>query len=215
MKHAKEDTLRFGPLGENCVHLCVDMQKLFAGETDWNTPWMHKVLPQVRTIAEAHPRDTIFTRFMTLARPEQGVGTWKRYYERWRSMTTEELPPDMMDLLEPLQALVPPAEILDKIVYSPWLEPDLDRRLAARGTDTVIVTGGETDMCVLGTVLGAVDRGLRTIVVTDALCSSSDETHDAMMMLYRNRYGQQVETIDTRTLMRAWPASVTSPSACT
>ena len=214
VKHVKPKALRFGPLGQHCVHLCVDMQRLFAAQTDWNTPWMQKVLPQVRTIAEAHPAETIFTRFMPLARPDEGVGTWKRYYERWRSMTAEALPADLMELLKPLQALVPPAEILDKIVYSPWLDRDLDTRLAARGTDTVIITGGETDMCVLGTVLGAVDRGLRTIVITDALCSSSDDTHDALMMLYRNRYGQQIETIDTAALMEAWPASVTSSSAC-
>ena len=181
------------------------MQKLFGADTDWSTPWMHKVLPQVKRIAEAHPADTIFTRFMTLARPEQGVGTWKRYYERWRSMTTAALPPGTMDLLDPLQALVPPAETLDKFVYSPWLTNDLAERLAARNADTVIVTGGETDVCVLGTVLGAVDRGYRTLVVTDALCSSSDDTHDALMVLYRSRYGQQVETVDTTTLLEAWP----------
>lgn len=212
MKHVKTNEIRFGQLGPNCVHLCVDMQNLFAAETDWNTPWMHKVLPKVRRIAEAHPADTIFTRFMTLARPEEGVGTWQRYYERWRSMTAEQLPPDMMDLLPPLQALVPPAEVLDKIVYSPWLDPDLTERLAARGTDTVVVTGGETDICVLGTILGAIDRGFRTVIVTDALCSSSDETHDALMMLYRNRYGQQVETVSTDLLLKEWPA--TSPVAC-
>ena len=213
MKRGESDQLRFGPLDGRCVHLCVDMQRLFAAETDWNTPWMHKVLPNVRRIAEAHPAETIFTRFMTLASPEHGVGTWKRYYERWRSVTTEELPPDMLDLLPPLQALVPPAEILDKTVYSPWLDPELDRRFEARKTDTVIVSGGETDMCVLGTVLGAVDRGLRTIVVIDALCSSSDETHDALMLLYRRRYGQQIETVETDVLLEAWPSSPTA-SAC-
>ena len=37
-------------------------------------------------------------------------------------------------------------------------------------------------MCVLATVIGAVDHGYRVIVVvTDAVCSSSDEGHDAML----------------------------------
>lgn len=208
-KHIKDDAIRFGPLGHRCVHLCVDMQRLFAAPTDWNTPWMHKVLPHVASIAKAHPEDTIFTRFVPLANPEEGRGTWKRYYERWRSITLDELPLDMVDLVEPLDRLVPPAEILDKTVYSPWLDGELDRRLEARGTDTLIVTGGETDVCVLGTVLGAIDRGLRTIIVADALCSSSDETHDALVMLYRNRFGQQIETVSTRTLLDAWPARET------
>jgi nicotinamidase-related amidase len=119
-------------------------------------------------------------------------------------MTTEMLPVEMLDLVPPLAEFVPPAEIFDKTVYSPWLGTELEERLRARGTDTVIITGGETDVCVLGTVLGAVDRGYRTVIVSDALCSSSDETHDALMTLYRNRYGQQVETVDTELLLEAW-----------
>ncbi len=50
-------------------------------------------------------------------------------------------------------------------------------------------------VCVLAGVLGAVDRGYRVVVPTDALCSSSDRTHDALLTLYRERYGQQVETV--------------------
>lgn len=72
------------------------------------------------------------------------------------------------------------------------------------GIDTLVVTGGETDVCVLSAVLGAVDRGYRIIIVTDALCSSSDEAHDAMLTLYHGRYGQQVETVTTGTLLRSW-----------
>ena len=73
--------------------------------------------------------------------------------------------------------------------------------------DTVIITGGETDVRVLATVLGAVDWGLRVILVTDALCSSTDETHDAMMRVYMNRFGEQVEAVTTQTLLESWPGS--------
>jgi nicotinamidase-related amidase len=45
--------------------------------------------------------------------------------------------------------------------------------------DTLIVSGGETDICLLATVRGAVDRGYRVALATDALCSSSNETHEA------------------------------------
>jgi nicotinamidase-related amidase len=94
--------------------------------------------------------------------------------------------------------------VIDKPVYSPWLGSGLRAMLAGRGCDTVIVTGGETDMCVLSTVLGAADYGLRTIVVQDALCSASDEAHDAMIDLFSSRYGQHIETADTDQLLRRW-----------
>jgi len=40
--------------------------------------------------------------------------------------------------------------------------------------------------------------------VTDAVCSSTDETHDALMTFYRQRLGQQVETADTEEVLYAW-----------
>lgn len=199
-----ECDLRFGPLGGNCLHLCVDMQRMFAEETEWQTPWMERVAPNVRRIAEAHADRTIFTRFVPAEKPGDGEGTWKRYYECWASMTIERLGVDRTGLVPDLARLVPPGEILDKRVYSPWMDPALDERLRARGADTLIVTGGETDVCILGTVLGGVDRGYRMVVVTDALCSSSDEAHDAMMTVYHRRYGQQVETVTTEIVLGAW-----------
>jgi nicotinamidase-related amidase len=41
-------------------------------------------------------------------------------------------------------------------------------------------------------------------VVTDAICSSSDEGHDALLQVYRRRYGQQIETIEAEALLRNW-----------
>jgi hypothetical protein len=44
----------------------------------------------------------------------------------------------------------------------------------------------------------------RAILVRNALCSSADETHDAMMNIYTNRFGQQVECVSTDTLLETW-----------
>jgi hypothetical protein len=41
-------------------------------------------------------------------------------------------------------------------------------------------------------------------VPTDAICSSSDKTHDALLTLYRERYGQQVETVTSEEILRSW-----------
>jgi nicotinamidase-related amidase len=196
--------LQHGPLTATCAHLCVDMQRLFAEGTEWHTPWMERVLPVVERIASAWPERTIFTRFIPAERPGQGDGTWRRYYERWSSMTLQALPPGSIDLLPPLARLVPPAQVIDKRVYSPWMEPALDQLLRARGIDSLVVTGAETDVCVLAAVLGAVDRGYRVVIPTDALCSSSDHTHDAMLTLYRERYGQQVEAVTADQLLHSW-----------
>jgi nicotinamidase-related amidase len=57
---------------------------------------------------------------------------------------------------------------------------------------------------VLAAVLDAIDLGIRVVLPTDALCSSSDESHDALLGLYRNRFGQQVETADAETILSCW-----------
>jgi nicotinamidase-related amidase len=67
--------------------------------------------------------------------------------------------------------------------------------------------------CVLATMLGAIDWGFRVILVTDALCSSADETHDAMMDIYLNRFGEQVETVTTDTLLESWRGSARARKA--
>ena len=51
----EQEGLRFGPLGENWIHLCIDMQRMFAEETDWHTPWMERVLPNVVSLVELDP----------------------------------------------------------------------------------------------------------------------------------------------------------------
>jgi nicotinamidase-related amidase len=66
------------------------------------------------------------------------------------------------------------------------------------------VSGGETDVCVLATVMSAVDLGYRIVLATDALCSASDRTHDALLLLYRERYSQQIATATTEQILQAW-----------
>jgi nicotinamidase-related amidase len=201
---SKSNALRHGPPGDSTVHLCVDMQRMFAEGTEWKMPWLERVLPNIVSITALHPERTIFTRFVPAQHSGQGVGMWRHYYERWASMTIDELGADMIDVVPELARFAPPARFFDKHVYSPWTGSDLHQQLWGAGIRTIIITGGETDVCVLATMMGAIDWGFRAILVTDALCSSADETHDAMMNIYTNRFGQQVECVTTDTLLDTW-----------
>src|SRR4051794_9361327 len=111
--------LKFGALARSSVHLCVDMQRMFAEQTDWRMPWMTRVLPKVLRLVSAAPSQTVFTRFITAKTPEDGQGTWKRYYRRWASMTLAAMGEDMLELIPELAAFTPPAAVIDKHVYSP------------------------------------------------------------------------------------------------
>lgn len=193
-----------GALGRKSVHLCVDMQKLFGPGSPWAMPWMERILPPVVALCAAHPARTVFTRFIPFRNAAEAPGTWQRYYRRWEHVTLERIGEDAIGLAPELQRFVPPATVIDKHVYSPWTEGRLGPLLARSGIDTVVISGGETDVCVLATVLGAIDRGLRVVIVGDALCSSSDDTHDALMELYLNRFSEQVEVSSTDEVLDQW-----------
>jgi nicotinamidase-related amidase len=199
-----QTSLPFGPLGPDTAHLCIDMQNLFAERTPWHTPWMDRVLPVVQRIAERHAEATIFTRFIPAHDADELPGSWRRYYRRWSEMTLSHLAADLVELVPPLARLVPPAAVIDKRVYSPFTERRLPRLLQQRRIASLVITGAETDMCVLATVLDAVDRGYRVVLAEDGLCSSCDETHDALMLLYHRRFDQQIEIADSATILHSW-----------
>jgi nicotinamidase-related amidase len=75
----------------NAVHLCVDMQRIFAKGGIWETPWMERVLPTVLAIVSRYPSRTIFTRFITPQSPEEAPGQWRSYFERWEIATQKSL----------------------------------------------------------------------------------------------------------------------------
>jgi nicotinamidase-related amidase len=107
-------------------------------------------------------------------------------------------------LVPPLAALVPPAVCIEKTVYSPFAAPALRELLRQRDADSLVITGAETDVCVLAAIMGAVDRGYRVVVATDAICSSSDMMHEALMNLYRQRFSEQIEVADSDTILSCW-----------
>lgn len=196
--------MRYGALGPNCVHICVDMQRLFGPGYPWAVPWLERILPQVSAICGHNPARTVFTRFIPPARPDDARGAWRRYYDKWEAVTRDHIGPEALDLLPELSRYAPPAKIIDKSVYSPWLTPALDQLLSLGQVDTIFLTGGETDICVLATALGAIDRGFRLILIKDALCSSSDRTHDELMDLYASRFDTQIEVFNTDILLANW-----------
>ncbi|WP_374991538.1 cysteine hydrolase family protein [Bradyrhizobium sp. LHD-71] len=97
--------------------------------------------------------------------------------------------------------------MFDKCVYSAFANGRLPGWLDQRRVSTLLISGAETDVCVLATVLAAVDRGYRILLVTDAICSSSDAGHDALMRMYTQRFDVQIELASTEEAIDALGAS--------
>ncbi|MEH2535320.1 nicotinamidase-related amidase [Bradyrhizobium sp. AZCC 1588] len=186
------------------AHLCIDMQNIFARGGVWETPWMEKVLPVISQIAARYQERTVFTRFITPERPEDRRGQWRVYFTKWERATRGDLAPGALDIVPALARYSPPALVVDKPAYSAFFGSRLGHLLVERHVGTVVVSGAETDVCVLATVLGAVDLGFRVVIVQDALCSSSDTGHDALMTMYRTRFNEQIELVSAAELFEIW-----------
>jgi nicotinamidase-related amidase len=188
----------------SAAHLCIDMQNIFAKGGLWETPWMQRVLPTIEAIVSRYAERTIFSRFITPQHAEDRPGRWQHYFRRWESATRQNLHGNELNLVPAMARYVPPAIVVDKPAYSAFAYSPLYELLVGKGIGTVVVTGAETDVCVLATVLSAIDLGFRVVMVEDALCSSSDEGHDALMTMYRTRLHEQIDVIQAEELSYLW-----------
>lgn len=59
----------------------------------------------------------------------------------------------MLELVPTLASLIPPAHVIDRQTYNAFGNGLLQAFLADHRVDTLIVSGGETDVCVLASVL--------------------------------------------------------------
>jgi nicotinamidase-related amidase len=190
--------------GPDAAHLCIDMQRLFEPGAPWATPWLERVLPCIARLVEHAPERTVFTRFIPPPSKHEAVGNWRAYYEKWECVTGKCLDPALLELVPALARYAPPAAIIDRHVYSAFGNGLLQHYLARHRVNTLIISGGETDVCVLASVLAAVDFGYRVIIAEDALCSSSDQSHDALLSLYSQRFSIQIEVAPTEGIIASW-----------
>ena len=191
------------PLSPNTLHIVIDMQRLFAEHTEWHTPPLMQILPNVTLLAQASGARTVYARFITPANPGAAPRQWQAYYRRWASVTTDQMDPALFDLVAPLADLARSGHTIDKPTFSLFGTAEFADLLTRLGTDTLIFTGVETDMCVLASVLPAVDLGLRVIIVTDAVGSSDQAAHDATITHLLPRLSDQIELTDTATILTA------------
>ena len=190
------------PLGANAAHLCVDMQRLFSSAGPWALSWMEPGLPsgQARRAGAAddlHP-------FPHAPIGGRHAGSVAAYYRKWSSVTRERLDSRLLDLMPELERHAPPASVIDKFVYSAFASSKSSTFLRRGSIDTLIVSGSETDVCVLSSILAAIDHGYRIVMARDAVCSSSDASHDAIIDLFHRRFDVQVDVAEVAEILETW-----------
>lgn len=189
-------------IGGEPLHLCIDMQRLFHEGTSWASAAPARVLPNVLRIARTFERTTLFTRFIT---PETAKGAprhWRPYYEAWPDVVRERMDPALLDLLPPLDRLAANARVVDKPTFGVFAHPPAAAAIEAMEPGRLVFTGVETDVCVLASLWGAIDRGYHCTVIADAVASSDEAGHQAVLAHVLPRLPEFIEVTTTEAFLR-------------
>lgn len=196
--------LPFGSLGGGALHVCIDMQRLFLEPGPWYCPEGLNILPAIGELLNRAGERSFFTRFITATTPDAAPGCWRRYYHHWRGVTQEEAGSEILDLHPQIADHAARRRIFDKAGHDPFKEQAFRDRVKAERPSALVLSGIETDVCVLAAALSAVDLGYRTIVATDAVASSAPEAHAACLRHIFPRFDQQIELACVADIVAAW-----------
>ncbi len=138
-----------------------------------------------------------------------GNATWLMAVARWKAIpmiVTAERADSQPTAPAVVEALPDGTTVQDKLVFGIAGQPDavdaLDR--AADGRSTAVLVGLETDVCVLHSALGLLERGYRVAVVVDAT-GSPEPGHRLGLDRLRSA---GVVLLDTKGLFYEWLRTV-------
>ena len=192
------------PLGTDTVHVVIDMQRLFDEETGWRVPDLVALLPPIARLIEHRPARALYARFITPGSIGEAKGAWQSYYRQWPQVIRDRLPAGIFDLVKPLARHAAPNQQFDKEGFSAFSGPSFPGMLRDLGASTLVLSGVETDVCVLSTALEAIERGLRVVIATDAVASSSPAGHRATLDHVLPRFEHMLDLAPSADIIAAW-----------
>ena len=98
--------------------------------------------------------------------------------------------------------------VLNKVSAGTFATTGLEQRLRHQGTEWVIVTGVSSDVCVATTAREAADRGFKTIMVSDACTTLSEQMHQASLDTFNIALGWVRTADEVVALMSGAPRGV-------
>ena len=179
------------------------MQRIFLEPGPWYAEAGLAVLPKIEQLVHARNLPTVFTRFITPSTATEAIGSWQTYYEFWHQVTKEEAGEECLALHPTLQKFAKTENTFDKTTYDAFASGSFRSSIEKANPSALIFSGIDTDVCVLATVLTAVDLGIRTIIAKDAVTSSDLDSHNACFEFLFPRYSQQIEIATVAEILSA------------
>ncbi len=205
--------------GPTIALVVIDMQNVFMLPTmPLEVPLARAIIPNVNRLAEALRKAGGTVAWVQMTADDR-FDAWSSWHERApesRAEITELLRrgAEGHALHTDLQAR--PGDLkVEKTRYSAFIQDssDLDRILRGRGVDTIIVTGTLTNVCCESTARDAMMLNYKTILVSDANATLSDEAHNAALANVLNYFGDVFSTDELVARLAAGPGIVKRAAA--
>ena len=194
----------------SAAFLIVDMQNDFVREgAPLEVPDTRKTIAPILEVSEAFrkaARPVVYTRFV--AGPRETL-LWKwspqiyppvnccriGFHRRYQDLGAERECIAVVDEL----AVQPGDFVVDKFGYGAFFRTNLIDILSATGTDTVVIAGTVTQICVEETGRQSFHHGFRTVLLRDAVSSFDPELHAATLRNFAMKFGM---VLDSGELLR-------------
>ncbi|MEU0237597.1 isochorismatase family cysteine hydrolase [Nocardiopsis sp. NPDC006198] len=110
-------------------------------------------------------------------------------YTRWMGWSKMQAPPET-DIVPELQPYVSGSHVLDKRVYTTFTAEGVEL-FDRHGWTTAYIVGLDTESCVAQTAVGAFERSIRPVVITDGCAShAGDQAHQAGLFVMGRNIGR-------------------------
>lgn len=205
------------PLEPGCTALLiVDMQRAFLdpGEA-MEVPAARDVVPQIQSLLalfRGHDLPVVFTEFTYAEAVPLLIGHLHPEHRRaapgaprgFGRPSSSCLLGEANVHVVPELAPRPDELVVTKHYYDGFNGTPLDHALRARGITHLVLTGTMTDICVLATVVGGMNREYRMTVVEDATATLSPEIQHAALNVIRRAYARVLTAKQVAEELARW-----------
>lgn len=180
----------------------IDMQNVWVKEgMPAYTPYCEAIVPNINRLAEATRRAGGKVYWVRAVYGDDAPHTWSAYMDFLDRGQMEDMLDALTDGNEGAELwheldIQPGDEITIKRRFSALIQgsSDLGERLTKAGIDTLIIAGTATNVCCESTARDAFMLNYKTLMVSDANATASDEAHNASLNALFNRFADVFTT---------------------
>lgn len=194
----------------------IDMQNVWVKEgMPAYSPYCAPIVPNINRLAEATRQAGGKVYWVRAIYGDDAPRTWSAYMDFLDRGQMEDMLAALTDGNEGAELwheldVRPEDTVTIKRRFSALIQgsSDLGDRLQAAGIDTLIITGTATNVCCESTARDAFMLNYRTLMVSDANATSSDELHNASLNALFSRFADVFSTDEVLGLLRGADAVV-------